>query len=88
MSDIVKRLRGRIKDGNFRFGDDPAIMEAEDLMLQAADEIERLRTEIATLKSKAAKQRNEIARLTQALEVATEEKRRAVDDLKWMRGEK
>lgn len=44
--------------------------------------------EIATLKSKAARQRNEIARLTQALEVATEEKRRAVDELKWMRGEK
>ena len=40
------------------------------------------------LRKKAAKQRNEIARLTQALEKATAEKAKLLADLKWMRGEK
>ena len=41
----------------------------------------------APLHAKIAKQRSEIARLTQALEKATAEKARLLDDLKWMRGE-
>jgi hypothetical protein len=40
------------------------------------------------LRSKLAKQRNEIARLTQALEKLTEEKAKLLSDVKWMRGEK
>jgi capsule polysaccharide export protein KpsE/RkpR len=42
--DLVKRLRGRVQDG-FRFGDDPAIMDAEDTMLKAADRIEAMTAE-------------------------------------------
>jgi peptidoglycan hydrolase CwlO-like protein len=40
------------------------------------------------LRSKLAKQRNEIARLTQSLEKLTEEKAKLLSDIKWMRGEK
>ena len=43
---------------------------------------------IAALQAKIAKQRSEIARLTQALEKATAEKAALLDDLKWMRGER
>ena len=43
---------------------------------------------ISKLKSKLAKQRTEIARLTQRLEAATKEKSGLVRDIKWMRGEK
>jgi hypothetical protein len=43
---------------------------------------------IAKLKSKIAKQRTEVARLTQRLETATKEKSELVRDIKWMRGEK
>ena len=39
------------------------------------------------LRSKIAKQRTEIARLTQALEKATSEKLLLAKDIKWMRGE-
>ena len=42
----------------------------------------------AALHAKIAKQRSEIARLTQALEKATAEKVKLLSDLKWMRGEK
>ena len=38
--------------------------------------------------SKAATQRNEIARLTQKLEAVTEQKAKLLADVKWMRGEK
>lgn len=43
--------------------------------------------ENATLRSKVAKQRNEIARLTQALEKVTADKLKLLSDIKWMRGE-
>ena len=43
---------------------------------------------ISKMKSKLAKQRTEIARLTQRLETATKEKSDLVRDIKWMRGEK
>ena len=43
---------------------------------------------ISKMKSKLAKQRTEIARLTQRLETATNEKTDLVRDIKWMRGEK
>tara|TARA_R110002153_G_scaffold15268_2_gene54674 strand:- start:1061 stop:1213 length:153 start_codon:yes stop_codon:yes gene_type:complete len=42
---------------------------------------------ISKMKSKLAKQRTEIARLTQRLEAATKEKTDLVRDIKWMRGE-
>ena len=42
----------------------------------------------AALQAKIAKQKNEIARLTQALEKATAEKAKLLADLKWMRGER
>jgi septal ring factor EnvC (AmiA/AmiB activator) len=44
--------------------------------------------ENARLRSKLAKQRTEIARLTQKLEKLTEQKSEVVRDIKWMRGEK
>lgn len=43
--------------------------------------------ENATLRSKIAKQRNEIGRLTQALEKCAAEKAKLLSDIKWMRGE-
>ena len=42
---------------------------------------------MGNLQSKIAVQRSEIARLTQALEVATKEKAALLADIKWMRGE-
>ena len=45
-------------------------------------------TVTAQLRSKIAKQRTEIARLTQKLEQVTKEKTELVRDIKWMRGEK
>lgn len=50
-------------------------------------EVARLKREISTLKSRAAKQRYEITRMSQKLEVVTEQKSRLLDDIKWMRGE-
>ena len=41
----------------------------------------------ATLRSKAAKQRNEIARLTKAIEELQEMNKRLENELKWMKGE-
>ena len=43
--------------------------------------------ENTALKSKNAKQRTEVARLTQALEKVTSEKLLLAKDIKWMRGE-
>ena len=45
-------------------------------------------TDISALHAKIAKQRTEIARLTQALERATAEKAKLLADLKWMKGER
>lgn len=39
------------------------------------------------LQSKVAVQRNEIARLTQVVEKLMEDKRKLIEDIKWMRGE-
>ena len=44
-------------------------------------------TVTAQLRSKIAKQRTEIARLTQKLEQVTKEKTELVRDIQWMRGE-
>ena len=41
----------------------------------------------ATLRSKAAKQRNEIARLTKAIEELQEMNKRLENEIKWMKGE-
>jgi predicted nucleic acid-binding Zn-ribbon protein len=41
----------------------------------------------ATLRSKAAKQRNEIARLTKAIEELQSEKAKLIAEIKWMKGE-
>jgi|TARA_R110000772_G_scaffold27197_2_gene69386 hypothetical protein len=51
------------------------------------DGILNAQSENNALKSKVAKQRTEIARLTQALEKVTSEKLLLTKDLKWMRGE-
>lgn len=48
------------------------------------DEVGRI---TAPLHAKIARQKNEIARLTQALEKVTEERAKLLADLKWMRGE-
>jgi predicted nucleic acid-binding Zn-ribbon protein len=42
----------------------------------------------ATLRSKAAKQRNEIARLTKLVEELQDANKKLTADLKWLRGEK
>ena len=44
--------------------------------------------ELAVFKSKCAKQRSEISRLTQALDAAIQANRVLVRGLQWMRGEK
>ena len=44
--------------------------------------------ESAKLRSKAAKQRNEIARLTKLVEELQDANKKLTADLKWMRGEK
>jgi len=51
------------------------------------NEFERMKISFADLQSKAAKQRNEIARLTQSLEKLTEEKAQLLRTVKYMRGE-
>lgn len=43
--------------------------------------------QLKKMQSTMAKQRNEIARLTQALEKCAAEKAKLLADLKWMRGE-
>lgn len=51
-------------------------------------ELERLKKSFADLQAKSAKQRNEVARLTQKVEELMEDKRKLLSDLKWLRGEK
>tara|TARA_R110002073_G_C9426687_1_gene576409 strand:- start:235 stop:414 length:180 start_codon:yes stop_codon:yes gene_type:complete len=51
------------------------------------DEVDRRNAELLVMKSKVAKQRNEIARLTMALEKVTKEKVQLFKDVQWMRGE-
>jgi ABC-type transporter Mla subunit MlaD len=52
-----------------------------------AEELQRLKKSFADLQSKSAKQRNEIARLTQAVERLQEDKAKLFNDLKWIKGE-
>lgn len=52
-----------------------------------ADGILNAQLENDALRSKIAKQRTEVARLTQALEKVTSEKLLLAKDIKWMRGE-
>ena len=47
----------------------------------------RLSQQYDKLQAKAAKQRNEVARLTQLVEKLREDNRKLLSDIKWMRGE-
>lgn len=58
-----------------------------EIMQEQAKRI-RVEEQLRKAQSKAATQRNEIARLTQKLEAVTEQKARLLADVKWMRGEK
>jgi len=51
------------------------------------DELGRLKQQFDKLQAKANKQRNEIARLTQAVEQLQKDKASLLADLKWIRGE-
>jgi hypothetical protein len=51
-------------------------------------ELERLKKSFADLQAKSAKQRNEVARLTQLVEKLREDNRKLLSDLKWVRGER
>ena len=59
----------------------------ERVMLINKVEYQRVLDEVAALKSKSTKQRNEIARLTQAIDTVTQEKRLLLDDIKYLKGE-
>ena len=50
-------------------------------------ELMRLKQSYSALQSKAATQRNEIARLTQLVESLRANNKKLTSDLKWMRGE-
>jgi len=50
-------------------------------------ELMRLKQSYSALQSKAATQRNEIARLTQLVEGLRASNKKLTSDLKWMRGE-
>jgi hypothetical protein len=45
--ELIARLRSGVQDEDYSFGDDPAIMEAEDIMRDAADRIEQLNEKLA-----------------------------------------
>ena len=60
-------------------------LTAANRKLQA--KVDRLEDELRTIKRKRDIQRSEIGRLTQALDKCAEEKRKAVSEIKWMRGE-
>jgi ABC-type transporter Mla subunit MlaD len=56
--------------------------------MAASTELERLKKSFADLQAKSAKQRNEIARLTQSVEQLMKDKAKLLSDLKWIRGER
>lgn len=58
-----------------------------EIMQEQAKRI-KVEEQLRKLQSKSATQRSEIARLTQRLEKAVEQKAELLADLKWMRGEK
>jgi len=55
---------------------------------EAPDMVKLLEQENARLRAKIAKQRNEVARLTQKLRAVTADKMALLKDIKWMRGER
>jgi len=63
------------------------ILALEKQVMTAQAKQIRAEDEATTLKSKMAKQRNEIARLTQLVEQLQTEKAKLLSDLKWIRGE-
>lgn len=63
------------------------IMRLERAVMQEQAKLVLSQQECATLRSKRAKQRNEIARLTQRVEELVEANKKLVDEIKWMRGE-
>ena len=54
---------------------------------RSKQQVGSLERQLATLRSKAAKQRNEVARLTKAVEELQETNKRLTAQIKWMRGE-
>lgn len=54
---------------------------------RSKQQVDSLERQLATLRSKAAKQRNEVARLTKAVEELHETNKRLTAQIKWMRGE-
>lgn len=63
------------------------IVRLERLVMQERAKLAALHEENAKLRSKIAKQRNEIGRLTQVAEKLSEDKAKLLSDVKWMRGE-
>jgi len=55
---------------------------------RSKQQVDSLERQLATLRSKAAKQRNEVARLTKAVEELQEMNKRLTAQIKWMRGER
>lgn len=63
------------------------IVRLERLVMQERAKLAALHEENAKLRSKIAKQRNEIGRLMQVAEKLSEDKAKLLSDVKWMRGE-
>ena len=55
---------------------------------RSKQQVDSLERQLATIRSKAAKQRNEVARLTKAVEELQETNKRLTAQIKWMRGER
>jgi chromosome segregation ATPase len=52
--ELIARLRSGVQDEDYSFGDDPSIMETEDIMRDAADRIEQLNAKLAEAKDEIA----------------------------------
>jgi predicted nuclease with TOPRIM domain len=61
------------------------LVRLERLVMQEQARLAALHEENAKLRSKIAKQRNEIGRLTQVAEKLSEDKAKLLSDVKWMR---
>jgi hypothetical protein len=80
----VPRLDGPVhQDGRGFWVDNTPEGEAQEM-----SNIRVLEQENARLRAKMAKQRTEVARLTQKLEAVTADKMALLKDIKWMRGER
>ena len=55
---------------------------------RSKQQVDSLERQLATIRSKAAKQRNDVARLTKAVEELQETNKRLTAQIKWMRGER